>query len=106
MTKPNPSVPKDPFTGKFVPGNPGRPKGAKNRRTMQWGEFGDALVSEHAGQFSTVLERLLASDKVNDQVKGAELFLKVLEYFKPKRPREAPLPDPWDLDNLLGSRRP
>lgn len=101
MTKPNATVPKDPITGRFANGNPGRPKGSKNRRTLQWNELGDALVSEHAGQFASVLERLMSSDKVNDQVKGAELFLKALEYFKPKMPREAPVTDIWNLDNLL-----
>ncbi|MBK8949997.1 MAG: hypothetical protein IPM68_14455, partial [Flavobacteriales bacterium] len=66
----------DPNTGKFTQGNPGRPKGSKNVRTRCWEEVGELLVNEHAGRFADVLERLMASDKVNEQVKGAELFLR------------------------------
>lgn len=93
----------DPTTGKFKPGNPGRPKGSKNVRTRTWEEVGSSLVNDHMGQFAEVLERLMSSDKVNDQVKGAELFLKVLEYFKPKVKREEPdaHTDPWSLEGLL-----
>ncbi|HRO97963.1 MAG TPA: hypothetical protein PLN54_00845 [Flavobacteriales bacterium] len=91
----------DPITGKFKPGNPGRPKGSKNMRTRTWEEVGSSLVTDHAGKFADVLERLMSSDKVNDQVKGAELFLKVLEYFKPKVKREEPDADPWSLRGLL-----
>lgn len=103
MTKPNASLPKDPITGKFANGNPGRPKGSKNRRTMQWEEIGDALVNDHTERFSETLNALWNSEQLSDRVKGAELFLKVLEYFKPKRPREAPSDptDIWNLNNLL-----
>lgn len=89
----------DPNTGKFVPGNPGRPKGAKNIRTRNWEEIGTTVVNDHAGQFADVLERLMSSDKVNDQVKGAELYLKALEFFKPKQ-RRIGQPDPWDWPNV------
>lgn len=93
----------DPTTGKFTQGNPGRPKGSKNVRTRTWQEVGSSLVNDHVGQFADVLERLMSSDKVNDQVKGAELFLKVLEYFKPKVKREEPdaHTDPWSLEGLM-----
>lgn len=86
----------DPNTGQFAKGNPGRPKGSKNMRTRTFEEVGALLVNDHAGQFADVLERLMSSDKVNDQVKGAELYLKALEFFRSKRRREGP-PDPWDF---------
>lgn len=89
---------KDPATGQFVQGNPGRPKGSVNLRTRSFAQVGTMLVDTHAGQFMEVLERLMASEKVNDQVKGAELYLKALEFVHPKRRREGP-PDPWD--NML-----
>ena len=91
----------DPSTGKFLPGNPGRPKGSKNMRTRTFEEVGGMLVNNHAGQFADVLERLMASDKLNEQVKGAELYLKALEFFKPKMKREEPDADPWNLRGLL-----
>ena len=61
------------------------------------------MVNDHAGRFADVLEHLMCSDKVNEQVKGAELFLKALEYFKPKVKREEPdaHTDPWSLGGLL-----
>lgn len=91
----------DPNTGKFVTGNPGRPKGSKNLRTRTWEEVGSSLVNDHAGRFAHVLEHLMSSDKVNDQVKGAELYLKALEYFKPKIKREEAESDPWGVRGLL-----
>lgn len=90
----------DPATGKFVPGNPGRPKGSKNIRTRNWDEVGASIVNDHAGHFADVLENLMASDKLTDQVKGAELFLKAVEFFKPKMKREGQ-PDPWGLGPML-----
>lgn len=90
----------DPNTGKFTQGNPGRPKGSKNVRTRRWEEVGELLVNDHADKFAAVLERLMASDKVNEQVKGAELFLRALEFVHPKRKREG-APDQWDLTSLL-----
>lgn len=91
----------EPLTGKFAKGNPGRPKGSKNKRTLQWNAFGDALVTEHSARFTDTLEALWDSEDLNDQIRAAELFLKMLEYFKPKMPREAPLTDLWNLNNLL-----
>ncbi|MFT3884645.1 MAG: hypothetical protein QM724_04220 [Flavobacteriales bacterium] len=86
-----------PGTGQFAQGNPGRRKGSKNHRTMQWKEFGDALLNNHAGKFSDVLDGLWASEDPADRVKAAELFLKLLEYFKPKMKREPP---PFDGFNF------
>lgn len=83
-----------PDTGQFAQGNPGRRKGSKNRRTVQWKEFGEALVNDHTGKFSKVLNELWKSEDPNDRIKAAELFLKLLEYFKPKMKREPP---PFDL---------
>lgn len=97
MTKSARTPSNDPHTGKFAKGNPGRPKGSKNRRTMQWSEIGDALVNDHTARFSETLDALWSSDHLSDRVKGAELFLKVLEYFKPKMHREAP---PFDMSNF------
>jgi hypothetical protein len=90
----------DPTTGKFTQGNPGRPKGSRNARTRRWEEVGELLVNEHAGRFADVLERLMSSDKVNEQVKGAELFLRALEFVHPKRKREG-APDPLDWTSVL-----
>lgn len=84
-------------TGQFAQGNPGRRKGSKNRRTVQWKEFGETLVNDHTGKFSKVLNELWKSDDPNDHIKAAELFLKLLEYFKPKMKREPPPFDPFSM---------
>ncbi len=78
---------KDPRTGKFRKGNPGRPRGTKNVRTVQWEELGKELTDRHADKFNALLDRLWASRDLNDQVRAAELFLRLAEYFRPKLQR-------------------
>ena len=78
---------KDPHTGKFTKGNPGRPKGTKNTKTLQWEELGKQITNNNAARFNALLGRLWDSSDINDQVKAAELFLKLVEYFKPKLQR-------------------
>lgn len=77
----------DPHTGKFTNGNPGRPKGTKNTKTLQWEELGKEITDANAARFNALLDRLWDSRDINDQVKAAELFLKLVEYFKPKLQR-------------------
>jgi hypothetical protein len=78
---------KDPNTGQFVKGNPGRIKGTKNTRTVQWEELGKEITEANAGRFNELLGRLWDSSEVTDQLRAAELFLKVAEFFKPKLQR-------------------
>lgn len=78
---------KDPTTGQFTKGNPGRPKGSKNLRTLQWEELGKELTERHSAKFNALLDRLWESKDMNDQVRAAELFLRTVEYFKPKLSR-------------------
>lgn len=77
----------DPDTGKFTSGNPGRPKGTKNVRTLQWAELGDTITGHHAVQFTTLLDELWNSKDMADRTKAADLFLRTLDYFKPKLQR-------------------
>ena len=58
--------------------NPGgKPVGTKAKRTLQWEALGDAIQTEHTDRFNRVL-----SEMPDD--KFAEMYIKVLEYFKPK----------------------
>ena len=90
----------NPHTGQFAKGNPGRTKGTKNTRTLQWEELGNEITEVNAGRFNELLGRLWDSPVVSDQLRAAELFLKVLEFFKPKLQRiqtpitHLPLPAP------------
>ena len=77
----------DPHTGKFTKGNPGRPKGTKNTRTLQWEELGKEITDANATRFNALLGRLWDSRDINEQVRAAELFLKLAEFFKPKLQR-------------------
>ena len=58
----------------------GRPKGSKNYRTQYWDNIGDFLVNEGAEKYLQALQTL------NDKEYRDE-FVKILEYFKPKRAR-------------------
>jgi hypothetical protein len=77
----------DPHTGQFAKGNPGRAKGTKNTRTLQWEELGKEITEANAGRFNELLGRLWDSPDASDQLRAAELFLKIAEFFKPKLQR-------------------
>ena len=65
----------------------GRPEGSKNERTKQWEALAESIINIHAGRFNEVLTELLTSRDPEEREKGAELYLKTLEYFKPRQAR-------------------
>lgn len=76
-----------PFT-KGQSGNPnGKPPGTKSERLKQWEALGEFIQGQHAEEFNGVLHSLFSSSEMHERVSGAELYLKVLEYFKPKLAR-------------------
>jgi hypothetical protein len=77
----------DPNTGKFTQGNPGRPKGTKNERTLLWEDLGKEIMERHTVRINDLLERLWDSPDPTDQLKAADLFMKLAEFFKPKLQR-------------------
>lgn len=77
----------DPDTGKFTKGNPGRPKGTKNERTLLWEDLGKEIMERHTGRINDLLERLWDSPDTADQFKAADLFMRLAEFFKPKLQR-------------------
>ena len=77
----------DPSTGQFAKGNPGRAKGTKNLRTLQWEVMGNEIAEANAGRFNELLGRLWDSPDLSEQIRAAELFLKFAEFFKPKLQR-------------------
>ena len=69
-------------------GNPnGRPQGAKSERTLQWEQLGESITGQQAEQFNDFLNKLWASRNDEDKMIASELYLKTLEYFKPKQAR-------------------
>ena len=61
--------------------------GSKTTRGQQWEDLHEAIVDCHAGRFNQILADLMESDDIDEKVKGAEMFIKVLEFFKPKHQR-------------------
>jgi len=68
-------------------GNPnGRPNGAKSEKTKQWEELANSIVNEQSEQFNEFLMSLWTGNK-QDKALASELYLKTLEYFKPRQAR-------------------
>lgn len=68
-------------------GNPkGKPVGAIGEKTKQWDALGEAIVGRQAEKFNDYLEELWNGNK-SDKAMASELYLKSLEYFKPKQAR-------------------
>ena len=71
-------------------GNPlGRALGAKGKKNEQWDALHESIVGLHADNFNKNLTELMESTDVKDRIKAMELYLQVLEYFKPKHSRVA-----------------
>ena len=87
---------------KGTSGNPmGRLPGTKTVKTLQWEALGECITATHAAQFNDLLNDLWSSKDMGDRVKAADLFLKTLDYFKPRLQRveaavkdENPFPAP------------
>ena len=55
----------------------GRPIGSKNSRSEEWEKLKDSILSVHCEKFNNVFEDLEGKDFL-------EVYLKVLQYFKPR----------------------
>lgn len=60
----------------------GRKRGTPNKKTAQWEALGSDIVGKHAERFNKVLDESKDED-------FADLFLKVLNYFKPQKNRSS-----------------
>jgi len=67
--------------GRFATGNPGRPKGSKNRKTKAWEELGKYMVEEGTERVREVLRNCN-----NDEF--LKHFKDLLQYFKPQLQRQ------------------
>jgi len=75
--------------GKFKKGNSlsGNKKGTKIKRVQAWEELGKHIEEVHTEKFNEYLLKLWNSGNKKDKLLAAELYLKVLDYFKPKLSR-------------------
>ena len=71
----------------FKPGNSGRQPGAKGKRTQQWEELAESITTTQAEQFNNYMTSLWTSADPKQHATAADLYLKTLEYFKPKYSR-------------------
>lgn len=65
----------------------GKPKGAKGKKTEQWEALADSITGQQAENFQNFMNELWLSDEMKDKTLAAELFIKTVEYFKPKQAR-------------------
>jgi hypothetical protein len=73
---------------KGISNNPaGRPKGIVNSRVQQWNELSGSITGLHTEKFNEYLCKLWNSIDAQDNLKAAQLYLQVLEYFRPKQSR-------------------
>ncbi|MFY0653313.1 MAG: hypothetical protein JXQ96_14820 [Cyclobacteriaceae bacterium] len=70
----------------FKKGHKGHRKGAKGKKTEQWEAIGEAISGRHAENFNDFMDELWEGD-FTKKSEAAELYLKTLEYFKPKQAR-------------------
>lgn len=75
--------------GKFKKGNKlsGNKKGNKIKRVEAWEQLGKHIEELHTEKFNEFLMQLWNSNTKRDKILAAELYLKVLDYFKPKLSR-------------------
>ncbi len=67
----------------FQKGNSGRPKGSKGKKTVAWEALAESITGNDADKFRKHMDHLWETSPD----KAAELFLKTLDFFKPKMSR-------------------
>lgn len=68
----------------FGKGNPGKPAGAVNKRTLEWEAFGKAIIEGNLGWMQDHLEDL----KADNPEAAFDRLVDLMEYFKPKLSRQ------------------
>lgn len=58
----------------------GRPVGSQNKKSKQWLDLGESIITIHAERFNTILSSI-------EDDKFIDTYTKILEYFKPKLAR-------------------
>ena len=70
----------------FQNGNKGKPKGVKHKKTLQWEALSESLTGDQSDKFSMLMNKLW-DGTIQEQLQAAELYIKMVEYFKPKQSR-------------------
>ena len=64
----------------------GKGKGSKNVKTAQWEQLANTLTGDQSDKFASLMDDLWQGPKA-DQLLAADLYIKMVEYFKPKQAR-------------------
>ena len=65
----------------------GRIKGSKNKKSTQWEALAESITGEQSEKFAKYMNKLWNDKDPKSQNMAAELFIKTVEYFKPKQAR-------------------
>lgn len=64
----------------------GKPKGTKAKKTLQWESLGEAISGQQAENYSDLMNELWVGT-IEQRLLAADLYLKTVEFFKPKQSR-------------------
>ena len=64
----------------------GKPKGAKGKKTQQWEALAESITGYQSERFAQHMKTLW-NGTPEQKNQACELFLKTVEYFKPKQAR-------------------
>ncbi len=76
-----------PFKKGEISNPKGKPVGTKAKRTTQWEALADSITGEQSKKFADYMDTLWNSDEPKDKQLAADLFIRTVEYFKPKQAR-------------------
>lgn len=76
-----------PFKKGQVTNPKGKPPGTKAKKTLQWDALAESITGEQAEKFAAYMNKLWHSQDEKKQQIAADLFIKTVEYFKPKQAR-------------------
>jgi len=81
--------------GRFNQGNPGKPKGARNKIA---GELKDILSEVIRGEYTA--EKIQSYLQALDDADKLRFFVQLLPYLAPKAPAEPPAEEPEDMEGF------
>ena len=76
-----------PFKKGHISNPKGKPIGTKAKKTKQWEALAESITGEQSAKFAKYMAKLWDSEDPKNQQLAADLFIRTVEYFKPKQAR-------------------
>ena len=76
-----------PFKKGHISNPKGKPIGTKAKKTKQWEALADSITGEQSAMFAKYMAKLWNDKDPKNQQLAADLFIRTVEYFKPKQAR-------------------